>query len=86
MRQQNLLLWECEKFPQSSEWAVSKRAERFRGLLQSLRMCLRNRELPHYFNRQVELLKASRKQLEIDEQRRIIEEFMKKPTGVLSNY
>jgi len=50
-----LLLWECEKYPQSSDWSRDKLGERVMGLVRQLKRWSEEKRCPHYFIESINL-------------------------------
>ncbi|XP_070538632.1 protein mab-21-like 3 [Ptychodera flava] len=52
-----LLLWECERYPNSTDWSREKLGERVLGLVRELKKWVNDRVCPHYFVPEINLFK-----------------------------
>ncbi|XP_002740936.1 protein mab-21-like 3 [Saccoglossus kowalevskii] len=87
----NLLLWECEKYPNSHDWSRDMLGQRFVGLVGSLLKCLRGQNCPHYFipsinlfrNKENSKLKEPENLLLIADK---VQEFYENPCGFIGEW
>ena len=53
---QNILWWECERFPNTRDWARDKLAERFMSMTKHLLDCIEKGQVKQYFEPAFNLL------------------------------
>ena len=83
---QNLLFWECEAHPHTSDWTQDRLAERFLTLMTRLREALERRSLPQFFQPENNLMDSSRSKLtdgRIENLQNCIKGLLRKPKKYL---
>lgn len=77
-----LLLYECESQPSARQWSKDALSERFLDLLKRLEKCLRSKECPHYFIKDLNLFEMLNPK-KCDELADRVNKILKQPGQVL---
>ena len=81
---QNILWWECEDFPDTKYWTITKLSERLASMTRRLVKHIQDKKLPQYFEPKFNLLELSEAKHEnFEQEKKNIDEFCKDPMSKL---
>ncbi|CAG2185163.1 unnamed protein product [Mytilus edulis] len=81
----NILFWECERYPQDSEWSEDHVDTKLISMSERLLECIRKNNLPQYFHPRVNLF--STKKIDVLNQvAKNIQQFLRKPVSYIQRY